>query len=343
MYLPATERIDKPRDKKTNYVKRCVGIAGDSLQIKDGIVFVNGKELILPERAKPQYFYKIILNGDFANEIKSTYDITEYSPIFEIKNEIWNDEAFRLELIERFGFKEIEKGTKSTFILISEQIDQELFQKLELKISDSSLYGNLTFEKYEKLKRDSRVKIIERRINREAEDGVFPDFKDRNPSVTNNWNGDNFGPIYIPQAGKTVALNKETLPLYKLIITEYEGNTLEVKGNEIKINGKIATSYTFKQDYYWMMGDNRHNSLDARYFGYTPADHIVGKPIFIWMSLDWNAKGLLNKFRTERFFTTVSGEGQPESYFKYFLFLLAGYFAWDWYRNKKKKKETDLL
>ena len=343
MYLPATERIDKPRDKKTNYVKRCVGIAGDSLQIKDGIVFVNGKELILPERAKPQYFYKIILNGDFANEIKSTYDITEYSPIFEIKNEIWNDEAFRLELIERFGFKEIEKGTKSTFILISEQIDQELFQKLELKISDSSLYGNLTFEKYEKLKRDSRVKIIERRINREAEDGVFPDFKDGNPSVTNNWNGDNFGPIYIPQAGKTVALNKETLPLYKLIITEYEGNTLEVKGNEIKINGKIATSYTFKQDYYWMMGDNRHNSLDARYFGYTPADHIVGKPIFIWMSLDWNAKGLLNKFRTERFFTTVSGEGQPESYFKYFLFLLAGYFAWDWYRGKKKKKETDLL
>ena len=295
MYLPATERIDKPRDKKTNYVKRCVGIAGDSLQIKDGIVFVNGKELILPERAKPQYSYKISTDGK--------------TPI---------------------DFETILREMKVT-------------DPAGMITNDTLYVQALTFENAEKLKSISGITSVKRMINKKAEDGVFPDFKDGKPSVTNNWNGDNFGPIYIPQAGKTVALNKETLPLYKLIITEYEGNTLEVKGNEIKINGKTTTSYTFKQDYYWMMGDNRHNSLDARYFGYTPADHIVGKPIFIWMSLDWNAKGLLNKFRTERFFTTVSGEGQPESYFKYFLFLLAGYFAWDWYRNKKKKKETDLL
>ena len=295
MYLPATERIDKPRDKKTNYVKRCVGIAGDSLQIKDGIVFVNGKELILPERAKPQYSYKISTDGK--------------TPI---------------------DFETILREMKVT-------------DPAGMITNDTLYVQALTFENAEKLKSISGITSVKRMINKKAEDGVFPDFKDGKPSVTNNWNGDNFGPIYIPQAGKTVALNNETLPLYKLIITEYEGNTLEVKGNEIKINGKTATSYTFKQDYYWMMGDNRHNSLDARYFGYTPADHIVGKPIFIWMSLDWNAKGLLNKFRTERFFTTVSGEGQPESYFKYFLFLLAGYFAWDWYRGKKKKKETDLL
>ena len=295
MYLPAKERIDKPRDKKTNYVKRCVGIAGDSLQIKDGIVFVNGKELILPERAKPQYSYKISTDGK--------------TPI---------------------DFETILREMKVT-------------DPAGMITNDTLYVQALTFENAEKLKSISGITSVKRMINKKAEDGVFPDFKDGKPSVTNNWNGDNFGPIYIPQAGKTVALNKETLPLYKLIITEYEGNTLEVKDNEIKINGKIATSYTFKQDYYWMMGDNRHNSLDARYFGYTPADHIVGKPIFIWMSLDWNAKGLLNKFRTERFFTTVSGEGQPESYFKYFLFLLAGYFAWDWYRGKKKKKETDLF
>lgn len=343
MYKPSDIRVEKPRDKKTNYVKRCVGIAGDSLQIKDGIVFINGKELILPERAKPQYFYKIKLKENYSEELKSNYEITESTTFYEIKNEIWNDEAFRLELIKRFGFKEIEKRNLVTIISISKQIELELFQKLELIECFSYFHGNLTFEKFEKLKNDSRIQSVSRIIHNGPEDGIFPDFKDGNPSVTNNWNGDNFGPIYIPQAGKTIALNKETLPLYKLIITEYEGNTLEVKDNEIKINGKIATSYTFKQDYYWMMGDNRHNSLDARYFGYTPADHIVGKPIFIWMSLDWNAKGLLNKFRTERFFTTVSGEGQPESYFKYFLFLLAGYFAWDWYRGKKKKKETDLL
>lgn len=343
MYKPSDIRVEKPRDKKTNYVKRCVGIAGDSLQIKDGIVFINGKELILPERAKPQYFYKIKLKENDSEELKSNYEITESTTFYEIKNEIWNDEAFRLELIKRFGFKEIEKRNLVTIISISKQIELELFQKLELIECFSYFHGNLTFEKFEKLKNDSRIQSVSRIIHNGPEDGIFPDFKDGKPSVTNNWNGDNFGPIYIPQAGKTVALNKETLPLYKLIITEYEGNKLEVKGNEIKINGKIATSYTFKQDYYWMMGDNRHNSLDARYFGYTPADHIVGKPIFIWMSIDWNAKGLLNKFRTDRFFTTVSGEGQPESYFKYFLFLLAAYFAWDWYRSKKKKKETDLL
>ena len=297
MYLPATERIDKPRDKKTNYVKRCVGIPGDSLQIKDGIVFVNGKELILPERAKPQYSYEV------------TYDMNESIDFERILKE--------LNSTDGAGFK---NETRDTLFIAA-----------------------LTFDGAEKLKSISGIKSVNRIIKKEAEDGAFPDFKDGKPSVTNKWNGDNFGPIYIPQAGKTVALNKESLPLYKIIITEYEGNTLEVKGNEIKINGKVVNSYTFKQDYYWMMGDNRHNSLDARYFGYTPADHIVGKPIFIWMSLDWNAKGLLNKFRPERFFTTVNGEGRPQSYFKYFLILLAGYFAWDWYRSKKKKKDTDLL
>jgi len=297
MYKPSNIKVDKPRDKKTNYVKRCVGIAGDSLQIKDGIVFINGKELILPERAKPQYSYEV------------TYDKNTSIDFERILRE--------LESTDGAGFKN--------------------------ESQDTLYIRALTFDGAEKLRSVTGIKSVNRIINKEAEDGIFPDFKDGNPSVTNKWNGDNFGPIYIPQAGKTVALNKETLPLYKTIIKEYEGNTLEVKGNEIKINGKATNSYTFKQDYYWMMGDNRHNSLDARYFGYTPADHIVGKPIFIWMSLDWNAKGLLNKFRTERFFTTVSGEGQPQSYFKYFLIILGAYFVWDWYRGKKKNKEADLL
>jgi signal peptidase I len=107
------------------------------------------------------------------------------------------------------------------------------------------------------------------------------------------------GPIYIPEAGKTVALNKENLPLYKKVISEYEGNDLKVNGDEIRINGQIATSYTFKQDHYWMMGDNRHNSLDSRYWGFVPDDHIVGKALFVWMS--WNAKGtFLDKVRWSR-------------------------------------------
>ena len=109
--------------------------------------------------------------------------------------------------------------------------------------------------------------------------------------------------------------------------------------SEIRINGEIATSYTFKQNYYWMMGDNRHNSLDARYFGYTPEDHIVGKPVFIWMSLDPNGKGL-NKIRWDRMFTTVSGDGQPQSYFRYFLFALITYFGISYLVRKRKEKKN---
>ncbi len=147
------------------------------------------------------------------------------------------------------------------------------------------------------------------------------------------------GPIYIPQAGKTVELNSETLPFYKRIISDYEHNTLTVTGNEIRINGQIATNYTFKQDYYWMMGDNRHNSEDSRYWGFVPADHIVGKPVFIWMSLDQNItwSKAIDKIRWERLFTTVGGDGQPVSYFKYFLILLLGYFGYSFYKKRKAK------
>jgi signal peptidase I len=293
MYLPADKRYDKPIDKKTNYVKRCVGIAGDSLQVKDGIVFINGKELVLPERAKPQYSYRFVYDGktpiDFdylLQDMKVTDGIDYVSP---------NKDTI---------------GIKS-----------------------------LTFENAEKLKNIPGISHVTRLIRKGPEDGVFPDFQDGKPSVTNNWSCDNFGPIYIPKAGKTVDLNVKTLPLYKIIISEYEKNDLKVKGQDIYINGKIATSYTFKQNYYWMMGDNRHNSLDARYFGYTPEDHIVGKPIFIWMSWDSNGKGL-NKIRWDRLFTTVSGEGQPQSYFKYFLGLLVLYFVGEYFWKKRKANQA---
>ncbi|MEY2922689.1 MAG: hypothetical protein RL108_1315, partial [Bacteroidota bacterium] len=118
-------------------------------------------------------------------------------------------------------------------------------------------------------------------------------------------------------------------------ITDYEKNDLKVTGSDIRINGKIATSYTFQQNYYWMMGDNRHNSEDSRYWGYVPENHIVGKPTFIWMSYDSNAKGL-KKIRWERLFTTVSGEGQPQSYFKFFLLALVAYFIGEYFWKKRK-------
>ncbi|HYD91178.1 MAG TPA: signal peptidase I, partial [Flavobacterium sp.] len=188
---------------------------------------------------------------------------------------------------------------------------------------EGNIIANLTFDGAEKLKAATGVDSIVRIINRDANPQVFPH--------TKNWSHDNMGPIYIPEAGKTVELNKTTLPFYKMIIEEYEKNDLKIDGDNIIINGQPASSYTFKQNYYWMMGDNRHNSEDSRFWGYVPEDHIVGKPVFVWMSLDgW-------KPRWDRFFTTVSGDGEPVSYFKYFLGLLALWFIFDYFRKKRKQ------
>ena len=275
-------RADKPIDKKSNYVKRCVGVPGDQLEIKDGIVFVNGKELILPERAKPQFSYKVALDG------KTPIDF-EY---------LLKD----MDVTDGAGFMNAEKR-------------------------DTLFIAALTATNAERLKHVPGITGVQKIISKEVEPGIFPHI--------NKWNRDNFGPIYIPQQGKTVALNVATLPFYKAIITDYEKNDLKVTGNEIRINGKMATSYTFQQNYYWMMGDNRHNSEDSRYWGYVPENHIVGKPIFIWMSYDSNGKGL-QKIRWDRLFTTVSGEGQPQSYFKFFLLALVAYFIVEYFWKKKK-------
>ncbi|HSD06550.1 signal peptidase I [Flavobacterium sp.] len=279
-------RVDKPIDKKSNYVKRCVGVPGDSLSIKDGLVYINGKELILPERAKPQFSYNVALDG------KAPIDF-EY---------LFRD----MDITDGAGF-------------------------LNQQTRDTLFISALTAAGAERLKNVPGVKSVNRVIYKNGDLSVFPH--------TKPWSQDNFGPIYIPQKGKTVALNLETLPLYKTIITDYEKNDLKINGNEIVINGKVVTTYTFKQNYYWMMGDNRHNSEDSRYWGYVPENHIVGKPIFIWMSWDTNGKGL-NKIRWNRVFTTVNGEGQPQSYFKYFLIALAAFFIGEYFWKKRKAKQN---
>jgi signal peptidase I len=282
MYKAADKRYDKPIDKKTNYVKRCVGIPGDSLSIKDGIVYINGKIMPMPERAKPQYSYTVTTDGNGFDQTYITKELNITDGVYQ--------------------------STQNTFY-----------------------FRALTEESANRLRLNPIVKSVIRNISHEAEAAIFP--------YNTKWNLDNLGPIYIPKKGVTVALNTESLPFYKTIIREYEKNDLKVTDDEIRINGQIATTYTFKQDYYWMMGDNRHNSLDARYFGYTPEDHIVGKPVFIWMSLDPNGKGL-NKIRWDRVFTTVSGDGEPQSYFKYFLFALIAYFGISAFLRKRKENKN---
>ncbi|WP_309614050.1 signal peptidase I [Flavobacterium sp.] len=337
MYKPADRRYSKPVDKKTNYVKRCVGIAGDSLQIKNGDVYINGKLLILPERARPQFCYDVQLKDGADETFLQQNDVKEYTYVFKMERKLWDNNIVRQFLHdENIRVTEVSKDSTNAYFN-APAVTADIYKKLNLGIG--YYQANLTAQKADLLKSDPNVESVKRFIKTGVEDGIYPDMQDGRPSTTNNWNSDNFGPIYIPKAGATVKLDAKSLPFYKIIISEYEKNKLKVSGNDIYINDKIATTYTFKQNYFWMMGDNRNNSLDARYFGYTPEDHIVGKPVFIWMSWDSNGKGL-NKIRWERLFTTVGGDGQPQSYFKYFLGLLALYFVGDYFWKKRKASKV---
>lgn len=330
--------LRKPIDKKSNYVKRCVATPGDMFSIKDGLVYINNKELKLSDRALPQYNYTVKRNGDVSATELNKIGVNEIDKSYVLAPGLTQIQADAIKPYVR-GSRNFEDG--SIYIVTDiNGIPLEIIKQYGIQLikgGGSDFIANLTFGKADQLRKVSGVESVTRIIHGPGEEGtkIFPHTK---PS----WSGDNEGPFYIPEKGKTVDLTPESLPFYKMIITEYEHNTLEVNGNDIKINGKPTTTYTFKQNYYFMMGDNRHNSLDSRYWGFVPEDHVVGKPVFVWMSLDENVKwfDIKNKVRWDRMFTTVGGSGEPVSYFKYFLIALVGWFTFDYFRKKKKKAET---
>ena len=147
------------------------------------------------------------------------------------------------------------------------------------------------------------------------------------------------GPIYIPKKGDKIDLSLDNLPLYKKIIKDYEFNDIVISNGRIIINNKEQNSYTFKQDYYWMMGDNRYNSEDSRVWGFVPFDHVLGKPVFIWMSIDGLFNGIQNwKFRWDRIFTTIGLNGEPRSYLPHFIALMV---LWQLYVFIKRRKSKN--
>ena len=244
----------RPADKKDHYVKRCVAVAGDTLEIKDGQVYVNSQEqTVWPgvqntycvvtdgKRLNPRYIDKLGLNV----------------------GELWYDPALP-------GYPQM--------ALTAEMLEQVKSNPIVRSVT-------MNVEEYSREYNSSEKLIFP----------FSPDYK---------WTRDNFGPLWIPAKDVTVELTLENLPLYQRIITSYEGNDLEVKDGKIYINSEEAQTYTFKQDYYFMMGDNRHNSLDSRYWGFVPEDHIVGKPALIWLSIDGNERFPKN-IRWRRFFKFV--------------------------------------
>ena len=327
--------VIKPIDKKSNYVKRCVGIPGDSLAVIDGYVYINGKQLQLSDRAKPQYDYTLYSSKGVSSTLLEKVGATGWSRKYIINS--LNQQ--QLNSIQKYvkGYRQRNDGKLEVYTN-ERGIPVAVARKNAISLAEETgleRVAPLTDEMVAELKRESALDSIVRIVEKKGVPGgnIFPQ------SADYPWNYDQMGPIYIPQKGATVALNLKVLPLYKKIIREYEGNTISVAGNQIKINGEIADSYTFKQDYYWMMGDNRDHSEDSRAWGYVPENHIVGTPIFIWLSVDNFNDGILNwRPRWDRIFTTVNGSGEPVSYFKYFLIALAAYFVGSWLWNKKKAK-----
>ena len=318
----------KPLDKKTNYVKRCVGIAGDTLEVRDGYVYINGKQNILPDRAKLQFYNKVYSEKGLSTQKLLRYTDKEFERKFIINFTSQN----QFEKVMRYATNNPEKIKDNQFIITTsdEGVPQWIINGYRLDIKEISTKirkANITDEIAAKLRKDSEVDSVVKVINPKGNKG-----NNMFPQTTNlSWNTDNYGPIYIPKKGTTVPLNMNSIPFYERIIGDYENNELEVIGEHIFVNGKKSTSYTFKQDYYWMMGDNRQNSLDARSWGYVPFDHVVGKPVLIWFSINEG------KIRWERLFTTVGGNGEPVSYLMYFLIAVAGYIGYSFLRKNKKK------
>ena len=325
--------IIKPIDKKSNYVKRCVGIPGDSLEIINGFVYINGVQNVLPDRAKTQYTHYGYNNKGVSSRKLLDAGYKDFNRKYKIRKAT----QATYDAIAPYILGVLSSEDEYyTVITPSSGIPPEIIGKLRIsakELLDAKKEITLTVLEAKEILRTGIVDSIVQKITqtKTANINFFPN------AIPYNWNEDNFGPILIPKAGMTIDINEQTLPLYKKIIREYEKNELSKEGSKIFIDGKEASSYTFEQDYYWMMGDNRHRSEDSRYWGYVPEDHVVGKPVLVWFSIEGINDGIKNwSIRWDRLMTTIGGTGKPISFFPYVAAILLSWQILVFIRKRKK-------
>ena len=256
----------RPVDRRENYVKRCVGLPGDSLQIIDGQIYINGKVQKNPTNLQKNYL--VMTDGRKISEDQ---------------------------------FKRLGVSVDDRMLINSWRNGEVILQSLQYPVNEQNSYNPVYY-----LPLTVKALNMIRNFPNVLEVIEDPDLFSHQvyPKAYTHWTRDDYGPIYIPRKGATVQVNMENYPLYERLIRTYEGNDLQVKDSTIYINGEEATEYTFKMNYYWMMGDNRHNSEDSRFWGYVPEDHVVGKPLFVWLSIDKDQPGF-NSVRWNRFFKWV--------------------------------------